>query len=121
MEIGSKLKAKRIEKNLSAETMAEKIGVDVSTYRKYERNEASLSLEKLEKIATALNVPIFSLLPDSIVQNNDNQNGGIALAYHSTIQLSEKAMERCEDQIKELKSDKEYLMEEIKRLRDKYE
>jgi predicted RNase H-like nuclease (RuvC/YqgF family) len=54
-----------------------------------------------------------------MVQNNDNQNGGIALAaYQSTIQLSEKAMEKCEDQVKELKSDKEYLMEEIKNLKE---
>lgn len=95
MVIGNKLKSKGTEKNMSAETIADKIGVDVSTYRKYERDEVSPSLEKLEKIANALETPIFSLFPDSIVQNNEGQNGGIALAYQSTIQLSEKAIEKC--------------------------
>jgi transcriptional regulator with XRE-family HTH domain len=118
MEIGHKLRAKRTEKKLSAEYVADAIGVDISTYRKYERDEVSISLEKLEKIALALKVPVSGLLPDSVIQNNDNQSGGIALAYQSTIQLSEKAVEKCEDQIKELKQDKAYLMEEVRNLKE---
>jgi transcriptional regulator with XRE-family HTH domain len=75
MEIGNRLKAKRTEKKLSAEYVAGEIGVDISTYRKYERDEVSPNLEKLEKIANALEVSIFSLFPDNITVNN-NQTGG---------------------------------------------
>jgi len=118
MEIGNKLKSRRIERKLSAEYVADKIGIDISTYRKYERNEVSPSLEKLEKIATALEVPIFSLFPDSFTQNNENQQGGTAfLAYQSTIQLSEKAMEHCEARIQELKEREQEYKEEIKYLK----
>ena len=118
MVIGNKLKAKRTEKKLSAEYIADKIGVDISTYRKYERDEVSPSIEKLEKIANALEIPLFSLFPDTFVENNDYQNGGVAILYNHTLQLSEKAIEKCEEQIKELKQDKEYLKEEIKTLKE---
>ncbi len=73
--------------------MASEIGVDISTYRKYERDEVSPSLEKLEKIANALEVSIISLFPETVVQNNDKQSSGVALEHHSSIQLSEIAIE----------------------------
>jgi transcriptional regulator with XRE-family HTH domain len=117
MEIGNRLKARRTEKKLSAEYVASKIGVDISTYRKYERDEVSPSLEKLEKIANALEVSIFSLFPDNITVSN-NQTGGHSNNALIINQLSEKLIEKYENEITELKADKDYLKAEIKALKE---
>lgn len=118
MKIGNKLKAKRTEKRLSAEYVAGEIGVDISTYRKYERDEVSPNLEKLEKIANALDVSIFSLFPDNTTLNN-NQSGGYPNNALIINQLSEKLIEKYENEIAELKSDKQYLCEQVKTLKAK--
>lgn len=118
MLIGNKLKSKRTEKNLSAEYIADKVGIDISTYRKYERDDVSPSLEKLEKIANALDTPIFSLFYSSTGNANENLTGNTLNLQTYTLQLSKKTIEKCEEQIKELKSDKEYLKEEITTLKE---
>lgn len=44
----------------------------------------------------------LELLPDGIIFTNNDQKGGIALAYQSTInQLSEKLIEQYEERLKE--------------------
>ncbi len=111
MLIGKKLKAKRTEKNFSADYIAEKVGIDISTYRKYERDDVSPNLEKLKKIADALETPFLSLIesPEQDIDIIDNK----ARLYNYTLKLSQKAIEQYEEQIKDLKEDKEYLRKEI--------
>lgn len=74
MLIGNKLRSKRTEKNLSAEYIAEKVGIDISTYRKYERDDVSPSLEKLERIANALEISIHSLFQYCEAENETANN-----------------------------------------------
>lgn len=121
MNIGSTIKGEKIKKNLTPEFVADKIKVDISTYRKYERDEVSPNMNTIEKIADALEVPIFSLIPNAFTQNNDNQSGGVAILYNHSLQLSEKAIEICEVQIAELKADKEYLKTENQELKSTIE
>ena len=115
MKIGEKLKSVRVSKGYSAEQIAEKAGIDISTYRRYERNETSPSIEKLELIANANEVTLFNLLPDSIMQTNHNQSGGIAFsAYQSTItMLSDKIIENYEKRISEHIQEIEFLREQF--------
>lgn len=117
MLIGKKIRSKRTEKNLSADYMAEQVGIDISTYRKYERDDVSPSLEKLKRIADVLGTPVVSLIesPDLDPSVRDN----ILLLYNSNLQLSQKAMEQYERQITDLKADKEYLKSEITALKIK--
>ena len=72
MNIGNKLKSLRIEKNLEPLDMAIKIGVSETTYRRYERNEASPDLNVLEKMAGALEKNVLDFLPDNVVFENNN-------------------------------------------------
>jgi transcriptional regulator with XRE-family HTH domain len=113
MFLGEKLKSIRHRKGFSAEQIASEVGVDVSTYRRYERNETSPTLDRIASLAKALEVSIQELLPDNITQINNNQEGGIAVMFNSTInQLSEKLIEQYEIRINNLSK-------EIERLKQK--
>ena len=102
MQIGSKIKSLRIEKGFSTDFMTEKVGVSDQTYRKYESDKNSPDLNLLEKIAAALGKNFIDLLPENILFTNNDQKGGIALAYQSTInQQTEKLIEQFEKQLTE--------------------
>ena len=102
MKIGSRIKGLRIEKGLTTDLMAEHLGISDQTYRKYESDKNSPDLNALEKIAQLLGKNLIDLLPDSILFTNNDQKGGIALAYQSTInQQSEKLIEQLEKRISE--------------------
>jgi transcriptional regulator with XRE-family HTH domain len=114
MDLGNKIKSYRVLKNLSPEQVAERLDISAKTYRKYESNENSPSLNMLEKLAEVLDQSVLDFLPESVVQNNTNQTGGVALAINSTInQLSENIQEY----ITLLKEENQRLKEEIQLLK----
>jgi transcriptional regulator with XRE-family HTH domain len=111
MNIGNKLKSLRVEKRFEPLDMALKLGISETTYRRYERNEASPDLNMIEKIATILDKNVLDFLPENIVFENKNQTGGVALAYNSTVnQLSEKVIELYDKRLE----DKDLLINELK-------
>lgn len=75
-------------------------------------------MNALEKIAQTLGKNFLDLLPENILFNNNEQKGGIALAYQSTIhQQSEKLIEQFEKQLfeKDIRiTEKEERIEELK-------
>lgn len=96
MDLGNKIKSYRVLKNLSPEQVAERLDISAKTYRKYESNENSPNLNVLEKLAEILDKSVLDFLPESIVQNNTAQEGGVAfaVAYNPIInQLSENIQE----------------------------
>ncbi len=97
--------------------MAEQVGIDISTYRKYERDDVSPSLEKLKRIADVLGIPVISLIESPDLDSSVRDN--ILLLYNYNLQLSQKAIEQYERQITDLKADKEYLKSEITALKIK--
>ena len=100
MKVGSRIKGLRIEKGFSTDLMAEKLGISEQTYRKYESDKNSLDLNQLEKIALTLGKNFIDLLPENILFTNNDQKGGIALAYQSNIhQQSEKLIKQFEKRI----------------------
>ncbi len=48
--IGKELKIIRIRKNLKLDEVAEKLGINRETLRRYEKNATGLSVERLEKL-----------------------------------------------------------------------
>jgi len=95
MKVGSRIKGLRIEKDFSTDFMADKLGISEQTYRKYESDKNSPDLNLLEEIANTLGKNVIDLLPENIVFTNNDQKGGIAFAYQSTIhQQSEKLFEQ---------------------------
>ena len=71
VRIGDKLKRIREFKGLKQESVARELGLSTNGYGKIERGESSLSLDRLEKIARALEVSALDILKydDSIVFN----------------------------------------------------
>lgn len=120
MKVGSRIKGLRIEKGFSTDLMAEKLGLSEQTYRKYESDKNSPDLNTLEMIATILGKNFIDLLPDGILFTNNDQKGGIALAYQSTInQQSEKLIEQFEKQLIEKDNrilEKEERIKELKEI-----
>lgn len=60
--LGSKIRNKRSEKNMSLKELAEKIDLTASFLSQIERDLAEPSITSLRKIANALDVPIFYFL-----------------------------------------------------------
>lgn len=102
MKIGNKLRGFRVEKGLTTVAIAEQLGISEPTYRRYENDKSFPDIAMVDKIAKVLDKSFLELLPDGIIFTNNDQKGGIALAYQSTInQLSEKLIEQYEERIKE--------------------
>ena len=69
MNLGQKIRQKRIEKNMSLTELAEKIERTPSFLSQIERGLAEPSITSLRKISDALNVPIFYFLLDTHENN----------------------------------------------------
>ncbi len=64
-KIGIKIKAVRLERKLSREQVARRIGVKQQTVEKYEKGVIAISVIQLTKISNVLNVSImYFLQPD---------------------------------------------------------
>ena len=64
-EVAEKLRAYREASALSQKQIADALGIERSTYTKYETGETPLKLSKLVNIAEILNIPAEALLPES--------------------------------------------------------
>lgn len=74
MTTGDKIKRIREIKGIKQETMAGELGLSVTQYGKLERDEASVTVDRLEKIASILGVTSEDILNFSgnssvIIQN----------------------------------------------------
>jgi transcriptional regulator with XRE-family HTH domain len=75
MEVGHKIRRIREIKGIKQETIANQIGIAVSSYGKIERGEIQLSVDRLQAIAEALELPVNSILEyDEGVNNFINSN-----------------------------------------------
>ena len=74
MEIGTKIRKIRELKGFSQENMAEELGMSVTGYGKIERNEVSVNVDKLLKIAEIFQIGIEQIIgfDDNIAFNNFN-------------------------------------------------
>ena len=70
MRIGKRVRELRNENELSLRELGKRAGVTASFLSQVENDQVSPSLNSLQSIATALNVPMFSLL-------NDTPNGNV--------------------------------------------
>lgn len=58
VEIGHRVRAKRLDKGLSQTTLAERIGVTFQQVQKYEKGTNRIGAGRLKRIAAALTVPV---------------------------------------------------------------
>lgn len=80
MTIGEKIRARRIELNMTTEELGEKIGVQRSAVSKYEKGRVELKAKQIQEIAKALDVLPVDLL-DDIDQNLSNDEERLITAY----------------------------------------
>ncbi len=74
MTIGKRIKEKRKEKNLTQKQLADKAGVSLMSIQRYERDERQPTVEVLEKISIALDVPVACIIGlGSITQKTSNE------------------------------------------------
>jgi len=71
-KIGLSIKLARKQAHLTQQELAEKIGKTTSSIRKYEKGLTQIPIDVVDRIATALNVPLVRLMPD--IRWDDWQN-----------------------------------------------
>lgn len=62
IEIGKRIKCLRLEKKLSREQIARRLGVKQQTIEKYEKGSIEISIKKLIQISNIMNVSIMYFL-----------------------------------------------------------
>jgi transcriptional regulator with XRE-family HTH domain len=90
MKIGHKLIAARTTRNLSQAEMSDFLGIATTTYARLERNETSIDIEELMRIAEKLQMPIQDFLPETITINSNNQHGNIGLVIGNIYYYTDK-------------------------------
>ena len=93
---GDNIYREREKQGMSAEALSLKAGLSKAMISLYERNANVPSIEKLEAIARALNVPIFKLLDEDVTPyqscTNLKKEEQDLLHYYRLVDTSEKAM-----------------------------
>jgi transcriptional regulator with XRE-family HTH domain len=104
VKIGDKLKRIREFKGMKQESVARELGLSTNGYGKIERGESSLSLDRLEKIARALDVSALDILKydDSIVFNINTMNSSAPNGIVHNYALNEEERRMLVEQIKTL-------------------
>lgn len=94
--VGKNLLKIRLERNLTREQLAEKVGISTTFYANLECGNKMMSLVTLRKLADALCVSTDSLLYDSLPTNNlKNVNLLLQDKPHSFICFIEKMIRLC--------------------------
>jgi transcriptional regulator with XRE-family HTH domain len=92
MQIHEKLKLMRQQKGWSQEKLAEKLEWAVNSYRKIERGEAGIKLDKIKQIAQVMGVNVEELVNSndkSVLNFAENYNQSNSNLAHCTIYLTE--------------------------------
>lgn len=123
--IGSKIRKVREEKNISQEKIAHELNLSQSSYGRLEKNDKSLNVFYLIKIAEILEVSIsylFNEQASKIINQTNNQNPN-AYNVENLYQENKETQDRLKTQYEERLTDKikeiEYLKQEIEFLKDK--
>lgn len=111
MNLGEKIKKYRVEKGLTQQELADIIGVQRAAISKYEKNIVSISINQIEKIASALDITTSQLLYDQEIENTLNQSAEILSNFNPndpstfTEVSFEDEVQRQEMYLKELRED----------------
>ena len=99
MTVGEKIRARRIELNMTMDDLGRAIGVQRSAINKYEKGMVELTASKIAALAKVLDVPVFYLLdddPDDIDQARLgalHQDPRLGLLFDRTRKMSHEDVE----------------------------
>ena len=74
VEIGKRIRNYRVNQNLSQEKLAEKCGLHPTYIGQVERGEKNATIESIEKISSALSVPLSTLFENIADIKTDSIN-----------------------------------------------
>jgi len=124
MDIGDKIRKVRELKGLKQEYVASKLGLSVTAYGNIERNESSLTFDRLEEIATVLEVTVQDILniPEQLNIHSVNNAHQVGFNHHTTINdnrtCTEGEAEAYKQTIANLIKEVEYLRQQNLQLID---
>jgi transcriptional regulator with XRE-family HTH domain len=120
MEIGDKIRKVRELKGYKQEYVADKLGMSVTAYGNIERNESSLSFERLQEIADVLEVTVQDILniPEQLnIQNITTAHQvGFSHTYNDNRNETKLESEAFKQTITHLEEEIQYLREQNKQL-----
>lgn len=90
MTVGENIKRIRKERHLSQRELGEKLGISQQMVGQYENNPTPPKLETLQKIATALDVPVY-ILDDRIKYTTNHEK--LSQIFNSTDSVDVAAVE----------------------------
>lgn len=73
-----RIKEERINRNITQQSMAEQLHMDISIYSRLENGKIEISIARLEAVAAINKVPVVVLLPPNM-QGTVNINHGTAI------------------------------------------
>ena len=120
-KILEKITQKRSQKGYTYENMADDLGLTPSGYRKIEKGETKLSVEKMFQISTVLDIPINELLDigENWIQNNSyNKDSSISAQkiehfYQENKEITEQLIRAKDELILQLQKEVEFLKSKI--------
>ncbi len=113
-QIGSKIRKIRELKGLSQEYMSSRLSISQRSYSKLEREEIKLDWQRINEIATILEMDPIDLVSfdDSLVFHNCTQSGKAHTIYN---QYPEELKQQYEQRIAHLEEEIVFLREQLAR------
>lgn len=102
--VSDRLKKVRLEKNLSQDFLAKKLGITQKAYSKIENNETKLNVDVLQRVSEVMDVPIETFFNNSqqpILNDFSNRTGGDNVIYKNN------SIDKIEELYKELLKSKD--------------
>lgn len=123
---GQKLRVYREFRNYSQEYIAEKLGITQNAYSRIETNQTRITAERLRQIGEILSIPLACLLSDTEPQLNlgdglPGKNMGDLMEhtqrlYDQIIKTKDEKIISLEDEICNLRKDRDKMMQLIEKL-----
>jgi transcriptional regulator with XRE-family HTH domain len=118
MKLGEKIRMIRHLKNFKQETVAELLGMSVNGYGKIERNEAHISIDRLEQIAKVFGTDIKYILDfdeHSVLNHDSSRHPFYASDHNAPITDNERRLyEESISTMKELLKLKDDVIEDLR-------
>lgn len=115
MNIGDKIRKVRELKGYKQEYVASKLGLSVTAYGNIERNESSLTFERLEEIATVLEVTVQDILniPEQLnihsISNSNNVGFNHTHTFNDNRTVTDGEIEAYKELVQNLQKEIDYL------------
>ena len=90
--LGSLIRAARLERNMTAEALAERAGVSLPLLRRIEKGVMGVSLGAAFEVASIVGVPLFESDPDKLAMRLESERRTGALLRKRAFQASNRTV-----------------------------